>query len=102
MSKVKRKTVRAPSNRQRGMGGMIRARVGLELKRRAKRIFSELGLNSSEAIRLFYAQVILRKGLPFEASVPNATTRQAMTDADASVNLTRFRDADAMIRDLGR
>ena len=48
----------------------IRARVEPELKCRAEEVFSELGLSPTEAITLFYTQVTLHRGLPFEVRIP--------------------------------
>ena len=60
---------------------MIRARMEPELKEEAEEVFSALGLSSTEAITLFYKQVVLRHGLPFEVRLPNAETRAAMESA---------------------
>lgn len=49
---------------------VVRARVDPELKKDAEEVFAELGLNTTEAIRLFLSQVRLRKGLPFAVSIP--------------------------------
>ncbi len=70
--------------------GMIRARVSPELKTQAEAILAEIGLSSSDAIRMFYKQVTLRNGLPFEARIPNASTRKALRDAAASRNMTDY------------
>lgn len=48
----------------------VRARMEPRLKANTERIFSTLGLNPSQAIVLFYKQVELRGGLPFELAVP--------------------------------
>ncbi len=50
---------------------------------------------------MFYKQITLRNGLPFEACMPNATTREALRDAEARKNLTRYADADDLFRKLG-
>ena len=39
---------------------------------RAETILDSLGLNASDAIRLFYKQITLNDGLPFLVKVPNA------------------------------
>lgn len=78
----------------------IRARVDAKLKADAEAVLDELGLNASEAIRLFYRQVALRKGLPFDVAIPNATTRKALRDADQGKNLVRYGSVDEMFRDL--
>jgi len=46
------------------------------LKAEAESILDQIGLSSSDAIRMFYKQITLRKGLPFEARIPNATTQK--------------------------
>lgn len=45
---------------------MIRARMEPELKREVEEIFRSLGLNTTEALSLFYNQVKIRNGIPFE------------------------------------
>jgi DNA-damage-inducible protein J len=59
----------------------IRARVDPELKADAEAILETLGVTASDAIRMLYKQIVLRKGLPFELRIPNATTRRAMREA---------------------
>jgi len=76
--------------------GMIRARVSPELKTQAEGILAEIGLSSSDAIRMFYKQVTLRNGLPFEARIPNATTRKALHDAEAGRNMTDYASVDEL------
>ncbi|MGA8352344.1 MAG: type II toxin-antitoxin system RelB/DinJ family antitoxin [Isosphaeraceae bacterium] len=81
--------------------GTIRARVSANLKVEAESILNQIGLSASDAIRMFYRQIILCNGLPFPARIPNATTRKALRDAEAGKNLTRYADADDMFRKLG-
>ena len=50
--------------------GMIRARISADLKAEAEGILDKIGLSSSDAIRMFYKQITLRQGLPFEARIP--------------------------------
>lgn len=57
---------------------MIHARIDPKLKRSAERVFSQIGISTTEAIRLFLRQVELHKGLPFPIKVPNAETVAAM------------------------
>ena len=74
----------------------VRARMEPELKREAETVLKELGLSTTEAIRLFYRQLALRKGLPFDVKIPNAETREAMRQARDGENLTEWADADAL------
>lgn len=68
----------------------VRARIDGDLKASAEAILSQVGLNPSDAIRLFYTHVTLVGGLPFDVRVPNAETRQAIRDARAGKGLTRY------------
>ena len=60
---------------------MIRARVEPGLKREAEGYFSALGLSTTEAITLFYRQVTMHRGLPFEVRIPNDETIEALRQA---------------------
>ena len=46
------------------------ARIEPEVKKEAESILSNLGLTASNAINLFYKQIILHKGLPFDVALP--------------------------------
>ena len=59
----------------------IRARVEPELKYQAEEILSKLGLSPTDAITLFYVQVTLHGGLPFEVRIPNTETMDALRQA---------------------
>jgi len=60
----------------------IRSRIEPELKDEAQAVLDRVGLNISDAIRLFLRQVVAARGLPFEVrDVPNATTQAAMLEA---------------------
>lgn len=60
----------------------INTRIDPALKEKAEYILHKVGLSAAEAVRLFYTQICLQKGLPFEAKIPNKTTIRAMTSAD--------------------
>jgi DNA-damage-inducible protein J len=44
---------------------LVRARVAPQRKRRAEAILASLGINPGQAINMLYAQIELKKGLPF-------------------------------------
>ncbi len=60
----------------------INARIDQKLKYRAENVLHKIGLSSAEAIRLFYSQVCLHHGLPFNVKIPNTVTQKAIQDAD--------------------
>jgi len=80
---------------------MIRARIEPHLKAEVEDIFQELGLSITDAITLFYKQVKLNRGLPFEVRIPNETTLRTFQDTDAGRKLVRSKDAREMFNKLG-
>jgi DNA-damage-inducible protein J len=80
---------------------MIRARVEANLKADAEAVLDALGLTASDAIGLFYQQVAMRKGLPFDVAIPNEATRRAMRDVEQERGLTRYKDTQEMFDKLG-
>jgi len=81
--------------------GTIRARIEPRLKQEVEKLFEEMGLTTTEAITLFYRQVKLRNGLPFNIVIPNKTTEKVFKDTDVKRNLIRCEDADDMFDKLG-
>ncbi len=79
---------------------MVRARVSPALKIEAEGILARIGLSASDAIRLFYHQVTLHDGVPFDLQVPNATTSRTLRDADAGKNLKQYADTSELFRKL--
>ena len=60
----------------------INARVDRSLKAKAERILSRVGITTTDAITMLLHQIVLRKGLPFEARIPNKATIAAMAELD--------------------
>jgi DNA-damage-inducible protein J len=61
----------------------IRTRTNTELKARAEAVFAQLGINMTDAINMFLAQVALRSGLPFDVVLPQTdayTTEQSSAE----------------------
>jgi DNA-damage-inducible protein J len=79
----------------------VRARIEPNLKEKAERVLYNLGLSPTQAITLFYRQVELRKGLPFDIVIPKKTTRKTFEDTDAGRGLIICENADDMFMKLG-
>ena len=77
-----------------------RARINPAVKEEAEHILHDLGLSVSGAFELFYRQVILNNGLPFDVKLPNDTTRKAIAESRAGHG-KRFGNADDLFDDLG-
>lgn len=48
----------------------LNARIEPEVKAQAESILEALGIPVSNAINMFYKQIILRRGIPFEVKLP--------------------------------
>ena len=81
----------------------ISTRIDAELKEQADGILAELGLKPSQAISLFYAQIVRHRGIPFDLKLPNAETQAAIDEAKSSEfaqGSPRFSSVDALFSDL--
>jgi len=79
----------------------VRARIQPKLKNDAENVFHRLGLNPTQAITIFYKQVELRNGLPFEMAIPTSTTAQTFASTDAGRDMIVCKDAEDMFKKLG-
>ena len=61
----------------------INTRIEPDLKFQAETILHSVGLSTAEAIRIFYTQICLNKGLPFEVKLPNIETLAAINELES-------------------
>ena len=80
---------------------MIRARTERALKHDVEKILHALGLSFSEAINLFFRQVKLQQGMPFDVKMPNKTTLKAMKDVHTKHGLAKAENIDDLFKRLG-
>lgn len=64
----------------------IYARIEPEVKEQAESILSTLGIPASNAITMFYQQIILQKGLPFEVKILSASIIDMSALSEESMN----------------
>lgn len=79
---------------------IINARIKPELKGDVEQILSQLGITTTQAITMFFEQIKLNKGIPFQLKIPNDETIQAMQDARENnqleeVNIEQLRENQA-------
>ena len=79
----------------------VRARLEPHLKADTEKLLHQLGLTASQAISIFYSQILLRRGLPFEVALPNAKTKAVFKSTDKGRHLVRAKNAEDMFRKLG-
>ena len=74
------------------------ARIEPEVKNQAESILEALGIPVSSAINMFYKQIILQRGIPFEMKLPDFPVPDVstMTAAQLKEEIDKgFDDADA-------
>ena len=70
------------------------ARIEPEIKEQAEGILSALGIPASNAINMFYKQIILQRGLPFEVKMPiHPLDISGMTKEQIKVELQKGLDS---------
>ncbi len=84
----------------------LNIRTDLDLKRDVERIFKKLGLSHSEAVKLFYSQVVINEGLPFDVKIPrqkefNDETIKAIQDTNKGIGTKRHKNSKALFEHLG-
>ncbi len=78
----------------------VEVRIESDLKQAAEAVFSKLGVSPSDAIRIFYKQVELHQGFPFEVRIPNGETLAAIEEVEKHPErLKRYNSVDQMFED---
>ena len=58
----------------------VHIRIKEDTKKQAEAILEELGISRTVAIEMFYRQIILNNGIPFDVAIPNASkSREELT-----------------------
>ena len=78
----------------------VEARVDLKLKNEVISVLRKLNMSESEAIRVYFRQIALTKGIPFEIKIPNKETLKAL-DEVKSGKLREFNNFDEYLKDIG-
>ena len=80
---------------------VIHTRIDSNLKADAESILEKIGLTSSEAVRLFYRQIELNQGIPFDVKIPNKLTVETLAKSDRGEDIHSAKDADDLFDQLG-
>jgi len=80
---------------------VVRARIDGDTKKKAEEILHKLGISTSEAINVYFNQILLNNGLPFQLRLPNSETLNAIEDANNKSTLTKADNTDDMFNKLG-
>jgi len=56
---------------------IVTTRIEPTLKSNVEEVLSSLGMTPSDAINIFFNQIVLQRGLPFDVRLPQMTVEQA-------------------------
>jgi len=76
----------------------VQARVDMKLKKQADTVLKKIGISASQVINALYAQIVMRKGIPFELRIPSKETLNAINELESGKG-KRFSSFKAMIDD---
>ena len=80
---------------------VIHTRIDADLKAGAEHILDSIGISPSEAIRLFYKQIELHHGIPFDVRIPNKLTAETLRKSEQREDVHQAKDADDLFDKLG-
>ena len=64
-------------------------RINPRIKSKSEQIYSNLGLNLSDAINVFLEMSIIENGFPFRVNLPKDTFRSIVKKDDNSIKISR-------------
>ena len=86
----------------------LNIRIDANLKQDVDKILGRLGLNASDAVRIFFARIREEKGIPFALKLPDKEyenwVNQAIADAEKDIEEKRisgpFNTVDELMKSL--
>ena len=82
------------------MNTKIQARIDKNLKAEGEKILKQIGLSTTELMRMTFRQVVMRKGLPFEAIIPNEQTLKSFDEANDPSKHSIYSNAKSALDDV--
>lgn len=73
---------------------VIHARIEPQVKSQAENVLNSLGISPTDAIRIFYRQIMLCRGLPFAVVIPNAQTAATLAKSRRGEDVETFDTLD--------
>jgi|AAUQ01.1.fsa_nt_gi DNA-damage-inducible protein J len=69
---------------------IINARIESKLKLDVEAILKQLGITATQAINMFYQQIKLHNGIPFDVKIPNKETQKVIEEVKKGINVDDF------------
>ena len=75
----------------------VHARIDSKTKRESERVLHKIGMTPTDAVRLLYRQIALRKMFPLELRVPNKLTAKTLDKSDRGEEIETFDSLERMV-----
>jgi len=75
----------------------VHARIDSKTKQASERILQSIGMTPSDAVRLLYRQIALRREFPLELRVPNKLTAKTLSKSDRGEEIETFDSLEQMV-----
>jgi DNA-damage-inducible protein J len=69
---------------------VVHARIDPATKAATEKVLDALGMTPTQAIRLFYRQIAMRKSFPLELHIPNKLTASVLAKSDKNKDIEAF------------
>ena len=79
---------------------VVRARLENTLKAEVENILNNLGINMTEAINIYFQQIKLHNGLPFDVRIPNKATKKAIENTKKGIDVVFCENAEELFKEL--
>ena len=75
----------------------VHARIDSKTKKASERVLQRIGMTPTDAVRLLYRQIALRREFPLELRVPNKVTATTLGKSDRGEESETFASLDEMV-----
>ncbi len=75
----------------------VHARMDFKTKRDSERVLHRIGMSPTDAVRLLYRQIALRREFPLELRVPNKLTATTLDKSDRGEDIETFDSLEKMV-----
>ena len=75
----------------------VHARMDSGTKLASERVLSRIGMTPTDAVRLLYRQIALRREFPLELRIPNKLTASTLDKSDRNEEVESFDSLDKMV-----
>lgn len=69
---------------------VVHARIDSATKKNTEKVLDALGMTPTEAIRLLYRQIAMRKEFPLELHIPNKLTASVLSKSEKNQDIEKF------------